>query len=251
MTSMVKFTATKLPAGKKGILTCDENGYYTMPIGALNVFNSVGAYYVLEGAADLFKSSSVLMRRVANGCLKGETGHPKRLPGMTMDDYMSRILSIEETNVCCHFKEIWLDENFGRNNPQFKNPNMVGIMAKLKPSGPKGEALKAAIENTDENVCFSIRSLSRDYVQRGQVYKVIQQIIGWDWVTEPGIAMATQWSAPSLETLQEEIVTKRDVEKMLKVRPASVAFEDNLVIAQETLQVFTGSNKEPPLFNKW
>ncbi len=251
MASLVKFTATKLPAGKKGILACDENGYYTMPVGALNVFNSVGAYYKLEGAAELFKGSSVFMRRVANGCLKGETGHPKRLPGMTMDQYMSRILSIEETNVCCHFKEIWLDENYGRNNPQFNNPNMVAIMAKIKPAGPKGDALKAAFDNNDENVCFSIRSLTRDFVQRGQVYKVIEQIIGWDWVTEPGISMATQWSAPALETLQEDIVTQRNVEKMLKVRPASVSLEDNLAIAQESLQVFTGSKKEPPLFTKW
>lgn len=251
MASMVKFTATKLPAGKKGILTCDENGYYTMPVGALNVFNSAGAYYVLEGAADLFKGSSVFMRRVANGCLKGETGHPKRLPNMSMDEFMSRILSIEETNVCCHFKEIWLDESYGRNNPQFKNANMVAIMAKLKPSGPKGDALKAAIENPDENVCFSIRSLTRDYVERGQVYKVIQQIIGWDWVTEPGIAVATQWSAPALETLQEQIVVQRNVEKMLKVRPACVSLEDNIAIAQESLQVFTGSKKQPPLFNNW
>jgi hypothetical protein len=130
----VMYTASKLAAGKKGILPPDADGYYTMPVGALNVFNSSGQYYVLEGAKQLFDSSSIFQRRVANGCSKGEMGHPKREPKMTMDDYMTRILTIEETNVCCHFRKFWLDETFGKKNPQFKNPDMVAIMAELKPS---------------------------------------------------------------------------------------------------------------------
>lgn len=248
--SQVKFTASKLPVGKKGVLAPDADGYYTLPVGSLNVFNSVGQYYVLEGARDLFKESSVLMRRIANGCLKGEMGHPKRAPGMSMEDYLSRVLTIEETNVCCHFKEVWLDEAYGRNNPHLKSPAMVAIMAKIKPSGPMGPALQASLESSSENVCFSIRSLSRDYVERGKYYKVLQQIVGWDCVTEPGLANATKWSAPALETLEDEFVTKASVQSVIKHQSGHVTMESTKALAIETLAIFD-NRSPPPLFNNW
>jgi hypothetical protein len=249
--SNVVYTASKLAAGKKGILPPDADGYYVMPVGALNVFNSVGQYYVLEGAKDLFDKSSIFQRRIANGCLKGELGHPKRAPGMSMDDYLTRILSIEETNVCCHFRKIWLDYDFGKNNPQFKNPGMVAIMAEVKPSGPKGDSLKQSFDNPHENVCFSIRSLTRDYYERGQCYRVLQQIVGFDAVTEPGLALATMWSAPALESVQETLVTKRNVQSVLAATPEFAAMESTLEMANESLAVFNMAAKKVPLINKW
>lgn len=249
MTNAV-YTATKLAVGKKGLLPPDANGYYTMPVGALNVFNSVGQYYTLDGAKHLFDESSIFQRRIANGCLKGELGHPKRGENMSMDDYMTRILTIEETNVCCHFRKIWLDYDFGKKNPQFKNPNMIAIMAEVKPSGPKGQSLKESFENPDENVCFSIRSLTRDYYQRGQCMRVLQQIVGFDAVTEPGLALATMWSAPALESMVETVVTKRDVQSVVDHVPAMVGMESTLEMANEALAVFS-DNLQVPLYAKW
>ena len=133
-TSTVRFTATKLTdINKKGLLLPDSEGYYELPVGGLNVVNSSGQFYTLEGAKDLFDSSSIFMRRVRNGCLKGELGHPKRLPGMSLDDYIQRIVTIDEKNVCCFFKELWLDFEFGKKNPQLGTPDLVAVMAKLKP----------------------------------------------------------------------------------------------------------------------
>lgn len=249
MTNAV-YTATKLAVGKKGLLPPDANGYYTMPVGALNVFNSVGQYYTLDGAKHLFDESSIFQRRIANGCLKGELGHPKRGENMSMDDYMTRILTIEETNVCCHFRKIWLDYDFGKKNPQFKNPNMIAIMAEVKPSGPKGQSLKESFDNPDENVCFSIRSLTRDYYQRGQCMRVLQQIVGFDAVTEPGLALATMWSAPALESMVETVVTKRDVQSVVDHVPAMVGMESTLEMANEALAVFS-DNLQVPLYAKW
>lgn len=254
--STVKFTATKLVGtGKKGVLTPDENGYYTMPIGGLNAYNSVGQYYTLEGAKQLFEQSSIFMRRVSNGNLKGEVGHPKKAPGMSMDDYVHRILSIEETNVCCHFKEIWLDESYGKNNPQFKNPNLVAIMAKIKASGPKGDFLAKAFENSDENICFSIRALTRDYFERGQCYRVLQQICTWDNVTEPGIANATKWSSPSLESFSETAVTVKQLERVAQEEDTAVSLESRS-LAQESVRSLKSSlnvSQLPklPLYSKW
>ncbi|MGI9212448.1 MAG: S80 family phage morphogenetic serine protease, partial [Methylococcaceae bacterium] len=77
MPELIKFTATKLSShGKMGAIPVDVDGYRTMIVGALNAFNSSGEYYVLDAAKKLFEESSTFMRRVRNGCLKGEVGHP-------------------------------------------------------------------------------------------------------------------------------------------------------------------------------
>lgn len=181
MAAQIKFTSTKLNSSRKeGLLKPDSDGYYELIIGGLNTYNSVGEYYTADGARALFEQSSSFMRRIKNGCLKGESGHPKKLPGMSADDYIRRVLTIEETNVCCHFKEIWLDESFGRQNPQYRNNALVAVKAKIKPSGPRGEALRASLENKNENVCFSIRAFTKDYYQRGQTIRVLDQIVTWD-----------------------------------------------------------------------
>ncbi len=245
----VKFTATKLTAtGKKGVLPADENGYYTMAIGGLNSFNSAGQYYTLQGAKQLFEQSSVFMRRVANGCLKGEVGHPKKTPGMTMDDYINRILSIEETNICCHFKEIWLDESFGKVNPQYKNANLVAIMAKIKPSGPKKDFLEHSLQNKDENVCFSIRALTKDYFERGQCFRVLQQIVAFDAVVESGINIATKWDSPALESHNEQTVTRESLQKIVS-QTDIVSTEDSKMLALEALRTF--DLPQSPLYTRW
>jgi hypothetical protein len=251
--TMVKFTATKLAAkGKKGILTPDENGYYTMIIGGLNAFNSTGLFYTLKGAEDLFKSSSIFMRRVASGNMKGELGHPKRSPDMSDDDYLSRILTVEETNVCCHFKEIWLDHEYGKNHPELKNPGLVAIMAKVKPSGPKGDALKKSFDNPDENVCFSIRSLTREFWARGIKHREINTIASFDCVTEPGISVANKWDAPALEQLAESNVTKKSLESYVNRNVHMVGMESSTAIATEALNsLFPSKQQVVPVYSKW
>lgn len=254
--SNVKFTATKLTnTGKRGELKPDADGYYEFIIGGLNTFNSAGEYYTLKGAEELFQESSVFMRRIKNGCLKGEVGHPKQLPGMSFDAYVNRVLTIDEGNVCVHFKEVWLDNEFGKKNPKFNNPNLTAVMAKVKPSGPKASSLANSIANPDENVCFSIRALTRDYFERGQKYRVLQQIICWDNVNEPGISIANKWDSPSLESLSEFSVTKHSLERIIH-HEVPVATESSIELAQESLAVInkskhTYSVSNLPLISKW
>lgn len=240
MAELVKFTSTRLNGtGKAGLLKPDSLGYYETVIGGLDVFNSAGEFYTMEGASALFEKSSSFMRRVESGCLKAETGHPKRLPGMTNDDYLERIMRIEETNVCAHIAEIWLDPNFGRNRPELKNPKMVAIMAKIKPAGPNGPALAAAFENPRENVCFSIRALTKDYYQRGQVYRVLNTIFTFDWVTEPGINAARKWNSPALESLDETFVSRRSIENVADlIRSDGASLESSRMMVQEALEAF-------------
>lgn len=253
--SNIRFTSTKLVGtGKKGILTPDEYGYRTMPIGGLNVVNSAGEYYLAEGARELFNSSSTLKRRIEAGCLKGELGHPKRDPGMSMDQYLNRILTIVESNVVAHFSEIWLDEDFGKKNPQFNNKDLVAIMAKVKPSGPHTNCLESSFNNPKEEVCFSIRALTRDFYHKGVNHRVLQQIVTWDNVTEPGLNLARKWNSPALESMVDCIIKPRDIEQVIDSNIYSLATEDTKSMIMEAFEL---SKKETvrivniPLLKQW
>jgi hypothetical protein len=251
--SDIKFVSTKLNnAGKKGVLTPDSDGYYELIIGGLNVFNSAGEFYLLNGAEALFTESSTFMRRVKNGCLRGELGHPKKPPGMTDKAYLDRIYTIDESNICCHFKEVWLDVEYGKKNPELKNPQLVAIMAKLKPSGPKGSSLKESLDNPDENVCFSIRALTRDFYQRGVNNRVLDTIVTFDNVNEGGIHVANKWQAPALENLVEGVVTREIIEDIIhNYKTSGVATESNMALAVESLKSFEPSVNALPLYSTW
>ena len=249
--SNVRFTSTKLNGtGKRGILKPDANGYYEMVIGGLNAFNSAGEYYTLQGAQKLFEESSIFMRRVKNGCLKGEVGHPKKTPGMTNQDYVNRILTIDEKNVCCHFKEVWLDPEFGKRNPSMGNTGLTAIMALVKPAGPKGDSLQASLDNPDENVCFSIRAFTIDQYVRGVNNRMLDSIICFDHVAEPGIAIASKYSAPSLESLIDAGITEAQLLRLINQDNGLICTEDSKEIAIEALKMFA-TNSKPPVYTKW
>lgn len=257
----IRYTATKLAANNiKGINAPDADGYYEMIVGGLNVFNSVNQFYTAQGAQNLFEESAVLMRRVTNGCLKSEVGHPRKAIGQSDRDYFSRVMTIQEDNVCAHFSELWLDFNFGKNNPKYKNPNLVAIMAKVKPTGPQAAALAAALANPKENVCFSIRSITRDFYNNGIYTREIEEIITFDWVTEPGISIANKWDAPATEAIAieslEEAPDIRVTENMVKdalFKNIGFGIEDSKSLLEQTLVIVErASVKAKPLnISKW
>lgn len=249
--STVKFTCTSLRGtNKKGILTPDANGYYDLPVGGLNVLNSAGQWYDYDGAKALFESSSQLMRRVKRGALRGEVGHPQMQPGQSEDDYMMRILTIDERNVCAHFAELYLDMN------NFKSDNgepIIAIMAKVGPSGPFGDMLAKKLKNSQENVCFSIRAFTSDSNIRGRYTRVLKNVVTFDYVNEPGIHIAEKFKSPSLESLTERIVTKSQMQRAVVSNSAGLAKESMLLSADELFSSlgWSTSTNDKPLFTKW
>lgn len=240
-------------SNKRGVLEPDADGYYTLVVGGLNAFNSVGAYYPLAPAAKLFEESSSFMRRIRDGNCKGETGHPKPLPGQSNRDYIGRILQIEETRVCAHFRKIWLQHE------GIKDKNgrpIVGIMAEVKPSGPLGPALKASLENPDEEVCFSIRSLTNDIMTpAGHIQKNIRQIVTFDLVTEPGLSGSTKYNSPSLESFDELGIKARHLDELAEHnRVAGVSMENYAVDLRQLkgdLGWGEGTKTTPPTSLSW
>lgn len=248
----VRFGSSALNGtNKAGIVPKDADGYRTMTIGGLNIFNSAGQWYSYDGAKALFESSSQFMRRVSRGALRGEVGHPRQEKGQSFDDYVQRIMEIRESNVCVHFKEIFLDFN------SVKDANgraVVAIMAKLTPSGPHGAALEKSLENKDENVCFSIRSFTKDYYDRGIEVRELKNIVTFDYVNEPGISIANKYAAPSLESLEENMVTQSQLSRIVKNELNNdLATESSKLIAKETMEAL-GWNLPKGIsasFTKW
>lgn len=250
----IKFSAVKLQAtGKVGIFKPDENGYYTLVLGGLNVLNSMGELYTLRGAEELFQDSSTFMRRIRNGCLKSEEGHPKRLPGMSDQQFIQRIFSIDEANISAHISDVWLDRDYGRNMPGSNNRDMVAIMGKVKPAGPLAASLEASLSNPKENVCFSIRAITEDTFINGVNHRVLRNIVTWDHVNEPGISIANKWDSPGLESICDEPLTRTMLETMIRDTSKLPAMESTRGFAVETLRLFDKSLSaaQKPAYSKW
>ena len=209
MLQQVKFTCTALKGtDKKGVLSKDKFGYYELPLGALNVFNSAGEYYPVEESKKLFSSNSLLMSRIRNGRLRGELGHPKR-DGLSKTEYIRRCSYIYEQCVCCHISEVWLD--YERFKDTAGRP-IVGIFGKVSGSGPYADTFERDVNNPKANACMSIRTFTDDLVMGGRVNKILREIVTWDMVNEPGIESAAKFRSPTLEDMSIN-VTRGEIEK--------------------------------------
>lgn len=206
---------------KAGLIKPDANGYRTMVVGALNMFNSAGEYYEYERAKALFDDSSQFMRRVGRGVLKGEYGHPKQ-GGMSMQQFAMRVLTIDEQNVCAHFRSVWLDFNTVKDKD---GKAVVAIMADVKPSGPMGQYLRESLENSDENVCFSIRAFTDDKVEGRVKKRILKTVVTFDHVLEPGMSVAEKYKAPALESFIDTSFSRATLEAALNVKHGEMAME--------------------------
>lgn len=225
MSDIVTFSETIFSAkGKQGVLPGpDADGYYTVVLGGLNCYNSAGEYYVADRVIDIFRDSSVFMRRVKNGALFAEVGHPRRLPGMSMADFYARIIDIDDKNICAHISEVSLDLKFGLKNPDLKNPEMIAIMGKVKPAGNQAETMKLSLENRKQNTAFSVRGITTNHERNGRVERELTRVITFDHVVEPGIKPACKAFVPGLEsylqTSNQEVLNEQifleTVERMI------------------------------------
>jgi hypothetical protein len=236
---------------KVGDLKPDADGYYTMVVGALNMFNSAGEFYQAEEAKDLFEGSSQLMRRVKRGALRGEYGHPKPMPGQSEKSFAARCLAIDEDRAACHHRELWLDFD---NVKDKSGKTVIAIMSKVYPSGPFGPALEKSLQNKHENVCFSIRAFTDDRMVGGINHRILRNIVTFDYVNEPGMGVAEKYFSPALEGLSDMIVTRTMLEDGLKENQLQgLATESAILTANELFQSMRW-NVDPgavPAWAKW
>lgn len=201
----VVYTCTAMPPGKRGALKKDEHGYYEVILGALNAFSNVGDYYEEEGSKELFEASSMFQRRINQGLLYGEMGHPYPLPGEKFQDFAKRCAVVSEKNVSHHFRQIRLEYN---HRDETGKP-IILIMGLIKPEGPHAEALRSNLENPFTNSCFSIRAFTDDQTIGGVLHRRLTEIITFDFVLESGMKVARKYSSPTLESLHSIPMTKK------------------------------------------
>lgn len=183
---------------KKGKLKCDPDGYYDVILGGFDTYNSAGAYYTWASAKGHFDKSSHFQRRIGNSALYGEYGHPVYQPGMSKQDWIIRVMTINPASKSHHIRELVVDDTV------FKNKDgrpMITIFGRVKPAGPMAQALGDSLDNEHENTAFSIRSITDDFLdpRTGQVIKNMREIVTYDYVDEPGIKEATKYNHPALE----------------------------------------------------
>lgn len=198
---------------KAGVLKPNSKGYFPVVLGAFNAFNSIEQFYPVEPALELFAPDSALMRRIKNGALRGELGHPRKLPGMTDRDFLIRLADIVEQNVCVHIASIQLVPHGMRDE---QGRPITGVIGEIKPAGPHAASLQASLDNPQENVCFSIRSITNDRFERGRYNKYLRAVYTWDNVNEPGMNIAKKWHSPALESLQEAVVDEAGMRSMAR-----------------------------------
>lgn len=232
MSGSIRLASTLLAGtGKEGKLAQDEHGYVWVSLGALNAFNRTNDYYTAEGVLELFHTSTELSRRIREGALWSEYGHPKFMPGMSEAEYFRRAISIYEDNICAHIAEIDIDLEFGRKNPDKGNSNMILISGRAAPKGAKGFVFQEAIDNPEQNCAFSVRCLNKKpYMNaRGYREKMITKIITWDFVNDPGIQVANKHTSLSLESsANTELLIDVDMAKgVLDQYLNSVSLESN------------------------
>lgn len=186
---------------KKGILKPDENGYYETVLGALDIKNSANELYPYKGNEGILDEGSPLRRRIENGQLYAEMGHPTREAGMSNSEWLTRYIRIEPTRICAHIKEVWLDPDYVTNTT---GERFVAIIGLVKPIPPYGDAIEEYLKTPDINVAWSVRSFTRNIRTFSSVVKYFTEIRNWDFVLEPGIKVATKWDSPSLEENKED-----------------------------------------------
>lgn len=250
MLSVVTYSAAVPEHLKKTVGKPDENGYYDIVLGAFNIPNTSGVIYRFKAAKKWFESNSLVMKRIRDGQLRSEAGHPQRRPGEKLQDFIARLPQIERARVCAHIKEVRLEAPEGDDGP-------VTVYGKVKPAGPFGPYLKESFENPDENVAFSVRSIVRDVMIGGQLYKDIVTLITWDWVNEPGIKKANKWQSLGIENdncvvvdeVEELHFTEEDVKEVLK-NQEGLGNEAHEYLVDLANSLGINSNEEP-FFKRW
>lgn len=191
---------------KSGDLKPNDDGYYTVVLGALGVENSNGETYLdTPTARKTFTVGSLLFQRISEGRLNGEEGHPDPKDYPNKQKFLSRIRFIKEDRKAFHIRKIWLQDI------DYQGKKVTGILGEIIPSGIFGPQLEKSLNNPHENVCFSGRFLSNLSRQGMRTCREIHTCITFDHVSDGGIAMAHKYASPSLESMNDSILLKEEL----------------------------------------
>ena len=247
---------TTLYGGNSLAMHPDENGCFNIIVGATNVFNSAGAKYIQnDKITKMFSLNSSMMKRVKNGEMQAERGHPMPKPGMSSADYLKRVYLIDADNIACDILDLKLSVN--PVNLGKKNTMVYPVYAKIKPSGPHGDALYESLTDPESDTAFSVRSITVDYVVDGITHKEFKYIINYDWVHAPGIeiAKASMWKMFALEAV-DDISIEISLEDITSLEQeftniSGISLENKNEILTELKGMFNACTTDDCIYKQW
>ena len=80
----------------------------------------------------------------------------------------------------------------------------MAIMARVKPHGEKRQSAIDALTSPKVNSAFSLRGITVNERINGVWNRIIEQVVTFDLVYHPGLAVALKYSSPALESLQND-----------------------------------------------
>lgn len=210
---------------EKVALKPDANGFYKVPAGALNVYNTSGQFYIGDqDVINIFKNDPDLKRKLEKGALKIEVDHPDTKGYTTLAQYMERLKEIKEINVCGVIGGIDLVELDKYANGS--NKKIIQIFIHVKPDGPHAEVLKRKLEDPTLNLAFSLRSFTNDITTPGlPTIKKIINFINFDLINEGGITSAQKWNNIGIE---DRTLMTLDISNTTEVKTIKQYLEDSI-----------------------
>lgn len=196
--------------GDNRVITPDENGVYRgIYLGAINVNNSAGAFYIpdVKTVAEILNDKSQpFARQLTNGYLQGEKKHPDLPPPRNKEEAMAQFVRNMTVDPDRASHSILKVELFESNIPGPSGGKIIIFKGDIQPLDNEfGRDLKSQLDNPKINVAFSIRCGTIDTVVNGKVHKSIKTIVTWDWVKEPGIWLASKWHTVGTSTESYQI----------------------------------------------
>lgn len=185
----LSYRCIALDAVNKGGELLRDGDYYYVCLGALNIFNSQGHFYELEASKRAFDESTVFMRTCLAGNQYGEDNHPKFEGWMSEEQFLARNEEIDVDRRAVMIREI----EFKPTDKLCNNLPVTEIWGWVKPFGVRGGELEKALNDPHQNVCFSVRAWILEKWVNGVKWMMIDEVITFDWVPEPGISIASKF----------------------------------------------------------
>ena len=195
-------------SGKNGILTPDDEGYYTLNGGGFNIPNRQGVTYSFNSyIQECMSPESDFRRRLERGEVQGEMGHPPRyylklVDGQvvrheitTVYEWILRLRTIDQDRVCMLISDVLF--SWEGNDPK---TSPLNVKYRLKPFGPFGKYLEEHLKTPSANTSISIRTVISPTSPMDK-YRNVEYWTGADWVPEPGMDKANKWMTEGCEGL--------------------------------------------------
>jgi len=247
MSQSLTFGNTILPqSGKRGILKPMAGGiYYKINAGGFNIPNRAGIRYRLNDyVQECMREDSDLNRRVSNGQVQCELGHPPQYyfeykngvivqtPITEVFQWIHRLRTILEPHVCGSIRKIHWNMHGGVNDP-------VDNQIEVRPFGIHKQVMQDSFDDPDINTAFSIRTVIKPW-KMGQMVREVDYFSTYDMVIEQGMLDACKHRTAGLEDLQGSAGLEDLMTSQLKVSDVdagmTATFDEFLYVVERDLK---------------